>query len=110
MNDQLPEIPPKVYLAREAPVYKTGLYVDIGCWSVLCILVWSMGAYLHLLTRRKAAERERLGLPADLKDMSIMGQVEATTYRQALREKMRAQGMDEAKIYEQSFDDMTDFQ
>jgi hypothetical protein len=69
-----------------------------------------MGAYLHLLNRRKAAERERLGLPADLKDMSIMDQAEATAYRRVLKEKMRAQGMDEAKIYEQSFDDMTDFQ
>lgn len=99
-----------MYLAREASVYKTGLYVDIGWWSLLCILVWSMGAYLHLLNKRKAAERERLGLPADLKDMSIMDQVQAKAYRQALREKMRAQGMDEAKIYEQSLDDMTDFQ
>lgn len=88
----------------------TRLYVDIGWWSVLCILVWSMGAYLHLLNKRKAAERERLGLPADLKDMSIMDQVQAKAYRQALREKMRAQGMDEAKIYEESLDDMTDFQ
>jgi hypothetical protein len=29
-------IGPQVYLAREAPKYFTGLYVDIACWCLLC--------------------------------------------------------------------------
>jgi len=38
---------PQVYLAKQAPYYKTGLYVDIGCWSIEFLLIISMGQYLH---------------------------------------------------------------
>jgi uncharacterized membrane protein len=99
-----------VYLTREAPYYSTGLYVDIACWSILFLLVLSMGVYLKLLNRRKASQRAALGLPADLKDMSIMSVDEAARYKIELSERLRAQGFDEARLYEQAFDDMTDFE
>jgi len=101
---------PQFYFAREAPVYRTGLYVDIGCWSVLCVLALSMGAYLKYLNKKQAERRIALGLPGDLKDMSIMTTVEAEEYKRQLTATMLAQGLDEAKLYENAFDDMTDFE
>jgi uncharacterized membrane protein len=103
-------IGPQVYLSREAPVYSTGLYVDIACWCILLLLALSMGAYLKLLNKRKAAQRAALGLPEDLKDMSIMATDEATAYKAELSARLKAQGFDEARLYEHSFDDMTDFE
>lgn len=69
-----------------------------------------MGMYLKFLNRKKKEQRIALGLPADLLDMSIMDNDEAAAYRTSLTERLRAQGFDEAKLYEQAFDDMTDFQ
>lgn len=101
---------PQVYLQREAPVYKTGLYVDIACWCVLWLLVISMGFYLRLLNKRQEARRVALGMPANLKDISIMGTVEAEAYKLELAEQMRAGGYSMDKLNENAFDDMTDFQ
>lgn len=100
---------PQVYLASEAPVYKTGLYVDMGCWSVLCILALSMGAYLKYLNKKQEKRRIELGLPGELKDMSIMTTDEAEAYKIELTAQMAARGVDEAKLYENAFSDMTDW-
>ena len=77
---------------------------------MLCVLVFSMGMYLKFLNRKQAARRQAMGLPAELKDMSIMSQEEAGRYRQELIQTLAAQGIDEARIFENAFDDMTDFQ
>ncbi|ORY26790.1 major facilitator superfamily domain-containing protein [Naematelia encephala] len=103
-------IGPQVYLAREAPVYKTGLIVDVCCWSVLCILILSMGFHLNRLNKKQRARREAMGLPGDLEDMSIMTLEEATAYRTMLTERLRGQGFDETKLYDKAYDDMTDFE
>ena len=101
---------PQVYLAREAPYYHTGLYVDIGCWCMLGVLSFSMGMYLRYLNQKQAKKRLTLGLPEHLEDMSIMTTEEAARYRETLTLKLREQGMDEKLLYENAFDDMTDFQ
>lgn len=101
---------PQVYLAKEAPVYRTGLYVDMACWSVLCILALSMGAYLKYLNKKQEERRLAIGLPGKLKDMSIMTTKEAEEYKAELTAQMLAQGLDEAKLYENAFDDLTDRQ
>lgn len=93
-----------------APHYHTGLYVDIACWCILLILVVSMGMYLKLLNRRQEARRLALGLPANLKDMSIMSMEEAEAYKGELAQSMRAQGKDMDSLNVSSFDDMTDFE
>lgn len=117
-----------MYLAKEAPRYHTGLYVDIACWSLLFILSCSMGAYLTFLNKRQERKRVALGLyvfptfsipwyrvntydrPAELKDMSIMDPVEADKYKIELTERLRAQGFDTQRMYQNAFDDLTDFQ
>jgi hypothetical protein len=99
---------PQVYLPQEAPVYLTGLYVDIGCWCVLEILIVWMGFYLARLNRSQEAKRVALGLPANIKDISIMSNAEAEAYKIELAEMMRTAGLDYAKATEGSFDDMTD--
>lgn len=99
---------PQVYLASEAPQYPTGLYVDIGCWCVLELLIIWMGFYLARLNRSQEAKRVALGLPADIKDMSIMSTAEADAYKVELAEMMRRAGMDYGKATEGSFDDLTD--
>ncbi|WVQ85169.1 hypothetical protein IAT38_007334 [Cryptococcus sp. DSM 104549] len=103
-------IGPQVYLAREAPYYHTGLYVNIGCWSVLFCLICGMRLYLGYLNRKQEKRRVALGLPAGLKDISIMGFEEAEAYKRELTETMKAAGIDQAKMYENAFDDMTDFE
>lgn len=80
------------------------------CWAALFVLVISMGAYLKLWNRRKAAQRVELGLPAELKDMSIMSLEEAAAYREKLRASLAAQGKSEAALFDQAFDDLTDFE
>ena len=101
---------PQVYLTKEAPFYHTGIYVDIGCWTVEFILVITMGLHLRRLNRKQEARRVALGLPANIKDTSIMSTAEADAYKVELTELMRAQGMDLDKFNEHSFDDMTDFE
>jgi len=103
-------IGPQVYLTREAPVYHTGLYVDIACWCVEFILVITMGFHLRRLNRKQEARRVSLGLPANIKDTSIMSTAEADAYKVELMEQMRAQGITLDQYNEHSFDDMTDFQ
>nr|XP_018259407.1 allantoate transporter [Kwoniella dejecticola CBS 10117]OBR81565.1 allantoate transporter [Kwoniella dejecticola CBS 10117] len=101
---------PQVYLEKEAPYYYTGLYVDIGCWSVLCLLIVAMRIYLGRLNKKQASRRAALGMPAEWEDMSIMTTEEAAAYKLKLTEHMRAHGLDEAKLYENAFDDMTDIE
>lgn len=103
-------IGPQVYLAREKPYYHTGLYVDIACWSMLCLLILAMSIHLRLLNRRQEARRVALGLPAGLQDISIMSAKEAEEYRVVLAQKMRESGVDESRLSDQAFDDLTDFQ
>ncbi|GFZ44407.1 hypothetical protein JCM24511_02129 [Saitozyma sp. JCM 24511] len=99
-----------VYLAAEAPYYHTGLYVDIGCWSVLFILVVSMGQYLRYLNRKQETRRVALGLPANIKDMSIMSTEESNAYKAELAEAMRQKGLSMEAFNDNAFDDMTDFE
>jgi hypothetical protein len=101
---------PQVYLAREAPYYHTGLYVDIGCWCVEFILIVSMGFYLRYLNKKQEARRVAMGMPANIKDISIMGPIEAEAYKHELAEMMRQSGFDMTKFNENAFDDMTDFE
>jgi hypothetical protein len=103
-------IGPQVYLAREAPVYHTGLYVDIACWSCLALLAITQGFYLTYLNRRQESRRRSLGLPEKLEDVSLMRPDEAEAYRQRLTASLADQGLTEASLYADSFEDMTDFQ
>jgi hypothetical protein len=69
-----------------------------------------MGMYLKYLNKKQAQKRVAMGLPADLKDMSIMTQEDAAKYRAELISKLADQGTDEARLFENAFEDMTDFQ
>ncbi|ODO02939.1 hypothetical protein I350_05781 [Cryptococcus amylolentus CBS 6273] len=101
---------PQVYLAREAPLYHSGLYVDIGCWCTLLLLVIAMSFHLRQLNRLQEARRVSLGLPANLKDVSIMNTEEAERYREELTEMMRMRRLEgaEGELNDHAFDDMTD--
>lgn len=101
---------PQLYFSREAPTYRTGLYCDIAAWSLLCVLCVAMGFHLRHLNNKQAKRRMALGLSIDIQDMSIMSLEEASAYRLALTQQLRQHGFDEAKLYEHSFDDMTDFE
>ncbi|RSH89875.1 hypothetical protein EHS25_001861 [Saitozyma podzolica] len=101
---------PQLYFSREAPTYHTGLYCDIAAWSLLCVLCVAMGFHLRHLNNKQAKRRMDLGLSIDIQDMSIMSLEEASAYRLALTQQLRQHGFDEAKLYEHSFDDMTDFE
>nr|WVH01934.1 allantoate transporter [Naematelia aurantialba] len=103
-------IGPQVYLTREAPYYHTGLYVDVGCWSCLCCLIIAMRFYLAYLNRKQEAKRVAMGLPANLKDMSILSHEEADVYRRELSVLLAQHGMTEAKLFEDAFEDLTDRQ
>lgn len=99
---------PQVYLDREKPAYHTGLYVDIACWCILLILVVSMGFYLKYLNRQQEARRVAMGLPANIKDISIMNANEAEAYRIELDAMLIAAGFDKDRMNEQAFEDLTD--
>ena len=101
---------PQVYLTREAPFYHTGLYVDIACWCILLILVVTMGFYLKFLNRKQEARRVAMGLPANIKDISLMSHEEAEKYKVELDQMLRAAGFDPDHFNEQAFEDLTDKQ
>lgn len=101
---------PQVYLQPEAPVYLTGLYVDIACWCILFLLIVTMGQYLRILNKRQEKRRVELGMPANVKDISIMSTSEAEAYKAELEETMRRSGTDMSRLNENAFDDLTDFQ
>lgn len=103
-------IGPQVYLTQEKPFYHTGLYVDLGCWSAFFCTVIFTYFYLQRLNKRKEQQRVHLGLPAQLKDMSIMSIDEASAYRTDLANRLLTAGFDPNKLYENAFDDMTDFE
>lgn len=67
-----------------------------------------MGFYLGRLNKAQEKKRVALGLPANIKDISIMPTEEAEAYKIELAEMMRRAGLDYAKATENSFDDMTD--
>lgn len=98
------------FAATEAPYYWTGLYTDLACWSALFCTVVFTYFYLIYLNRKKEKQRASFGLPSKLEDMSIMTLEEAAKYKADLTEKLRAQGFDQAKLYENAFDDLTDFE
>jgi hypothetical protein len=100
---------PQVYLTREAPYYHTGLYVDIACWCILLILIVTMGFYLKYLNRKQEERRVAMGLPAGIKDMSIMTHKEAEEYKHELDAKLRAAGLNPDILNEHAFEDLTDF-
>lgn len=100
-----------MYLAREAPHYHTGLYFAMGCWALHSIVGALMAVYLKALNRKQEARRVALGLPAKLKDISIMDMDEADAYRAELFQQLReAGGIDSDALYANSFEDMTDFE
>jgi hypothetical protein len=84
--------------------------VNIGCWAVLFCLICVQGYYLKRLNIRQAERRRALGMPADIRDMSLMPPEEAAAYKLELLEIMKADGMDESKLNANAFDDMTDFE
>ena len=69
-----------------------------------------MGIHLKHLNAKQRERRLALGLPGDLKDMSIMNLDQASAYKAELTQEMRAQGLEIQELYEKSFDDMTDFE
>jgi hypothetical protein len=69
-----------------------------------------MRFYLSYLNRKQEAKRIAMGLPADLKDMSIMSHEEADAYKQELTAMLAQKGMTEAQLFENAFDDLTDKQ
>lgn len=99
-----------MYLVREKPYYHTGLYIDIACWCIELILVISMGLYLGYLNRKQEARRVAMGLPANIKDISLMDAKEGEAYRLELDEILRNAGFDRNHFNEQAFDDITDFE
>jgi hypothetical protein len=103
-------IGPQVYLANQAPYYFTGLYTDIACWCLEVVLCVSMAFYLRHLKTKQAARRLALGLPGEIKDMTIMPPAEAEAYKIELADMVRAKGLSMDKFNEFAFDDMTDFE
>lgn len=101
---------PQIYLAKEAPHYRSGLYGAMACWALLCLVALGMGMYLKLLNRRQERRRVSLGLPGKLEDMSIMSLDDADAYKVKLMDTLREQGHDAEALYANSFDDMTDFE
>ncbi|KAI5449361.1 hypothetical protein NCC49_004766 [Naganishia albida] len=99
---------PQVYLAREAPKYHTGLYVDIACWCLLFLLAIGMGAHLKALNRKQEKRRIALGRPGEIKDTSIMSLEEGRAYKEELKQALLAEGKDVADLNADSFDDLTD--
>lgn len=96
---------PQVYLARERPYYRTGLYVDISCWSCLCLASFLMAAHLKRLNKKQELRRIAAGRVGKVKDVSIMRIEEAKAYREA----MRVEGVAEEKLAEEG-NDMTDME
>ncbi|RSH83783.1 hypothetical protein EHS25_005398 [Saitozyma podzolica] len=94
---------PQVYLAKEAPIYHTGLYVDVGCWCAVFVLVLLMGGYLKYLNLRQERRREAMGRIGRMVDTSIMTLEEAAEHNQRMAQDGEA-------VNRHAFDDKTDFE
>lgn len=92
----------------EVKTLPPGLYVDIACWCLLCILALAMGMQLKALNRRQEARRVALGRPAEIKDTSVMTLKESRAYKEELKAALRAEGKDVNGLNADSFDDLTD--
>lgn len=101
---------PQVYLAHESPHYQTGLYVDIGCWCILCIMSFVMAYYLNYLNKQQEKRRIAAGRMENIKDTSIMSLKQANVYKERLKVEMRAKGADVSKLNKNAFEDLTDLQ
>lgn len=100
-------IGPQVYLAREKPVYRTGLAVDIACWGGLVVAILTMAAYLKYLNKQQEKRRIAAGRAPGAIDLSILSSEEASKHREALRAEALSRGY---VLNEEAFDDMTDKQ
>ncbi|KAJ9092847.1 hypothetical protein QFC19_008571 [Naganishia cerealis] len=85
-----------------------GLYVDIACWCLLCILALAMGFHLKHLNRKQEQRRIALGRPAQVKDSSVMSLEEAREYKEELKLALLAEGKDVHDLNLDAFDDLTD--
>lgn len=64
-------------LDDEAPIYHTGITVDVCCWGGLILCAGIMAVYLKFLNRRQAKRREARGQVGEVLDTSIMTLEEA---------------------------------
>jgi hypothetical protein len=55
----------------------TGLYVDIACWSSLCVMSFVMALHLHRLNKKQERRRIAAGWIGKLVDTSILTVKEA---------------------------------
>ncbi|KAJ9119024.1 hypothetical protein QFC22_003513 [Naganishia vaughanmartiniae] len=99
-------IGPQVYLSREKPYYRTGLYVDIGCWCCISMMCFVMARYLAHLNKVQEMKRVSTGQRGNSQDTSIMSLKEAAAYKANLRTTIieeNPQGEEANKM-----DDLTD--
>jgi hypothetical protein len=97
---------PQVYLAHERPYYRTGLYVDIGCWACLCLMSLLMATHLHRLNKKQERRRIAAGFVGKSVDTSILTLADA-----AEAKKMRSdEKMGQSSVEEVKTEDTTDME
>lgn len=101
---------PQVYIAREGPCYRTGLLVDIACWSCLIVMSFGMALYLEHLNKRQYRRRTAAGRMGNVEDMSIMTVKEASAYKERLKEAMKIEGVEDVELLRDGLKDLTDIE
>ncbi|EPQ51784.1 allantoate permease, partial [Gloeophyllum trabeum ATCC 11539] len=104
---------PQLYRTEESPYYHRGLIGSLTCWIALALITLVTALYLHILNRKQAAKRRRMGKKGEVIDTSLESSKAALKMREkALEEKggEEAQHENAAAINEKAFDDLTDRQ
>jgi hypothetical protein len=101
-------IGPQFFLTNEAPYYFTGIRACLSLFVALCALTLIQGCYLIYLNRKQEARRVALGLPAKLRDISLMSIEESDAYKSELTSMLQAVHMTQGELFSHAYDDMTD--
>ncbi|ORY24487.1 putative allantoate transporter [Naematelia encephala] len=103
-------IGPQLFISKEAPLYYTGLRSCLSLFTALCALIVVQGLYLMYLNKKQEKRRIDLGLPAAIRDISLMAIEEAEAYKAELTAMLRTQNMTEGQLFSHAYDDMTDWE
>ena len=96
-------IGPHLFKPADAPHYTSGLSADLALFVAIIVFVGMGAAWIRILNRKHAQERERLGKSATVVDLSMEDKKVLAAHDEAVNDAAMAGG-----VGDKAFDDITD--